>query len=460
MKELLFARRTGISASPEALRAWHFRPGAFQRLSPPWESAELLESPEALADGARAVIRVGAWPARLRWVAEHALTDDGFIDRQLQGPFASWEHRHRFLPVSDGAAGEGGCELFDEIRFRLPFGAVGRSFGGPLVRRKLERMFRYRHEITRLDLERAPATGGRALEILVTGATGLVGRALCPYLETQGHRVHRLTRRPRGPRDCGWDPACGEIALPRGVRLDAVIHLAGENIAAGRWTPERRRRILESRREGTALLARALAALPEPPEALVSVSGTGCYAFGEGAPHAEDGAAGSGFLAEVCRVWEAAAEPAREAGIRVVHPRIGVVLDPRGGALGKLAPLFKAGLGGPVGSGRQRLSWIAIDDLVELLLRAAAEPRWSGPMNFTAPEHPTQAAFASALGRALGRPSRLPTPALALRAVLGRMAEETLLADLAVAPQALESAGYRFRYPGIDGALAHLLGSP
>jgi len=457
MSDLYFEFRSRPAVPAAMLREWHFREGVFSRLTPPWESAEIVSGPQRLEDGARIVIKVGFGPFRRRWVARHEVDAEGFVDRQESGPFAAWEHRHCFLEDPERP---GSSELVDAIRFRLPFGPPGRLAGEALVRRKLERLFRYRHEVARLDLERsASSPPPRALSILVSGATGMVGSVLCPYLRSQGHRVYRLTRTPSAPGDLFWDPEKGRIELPPSPRFDGVIHLAGESIAAGRWSARRKRRILESRRDGTLLLARALAALASPPEVLVSASGINRYAAGPGAPHGEDGPAGSGFLAEVCRLWEEGARPALEAGIRVVHPRIGLVLDPRGGALARLAPLFRSGLGGRIGHGRQRLSWIAIDDLLDLLHRSLFERTWEGAVNFTAPGIVSNEAFSTTLASVLRRPATLPVPAFALKAAFGEMAEETLLADLAVAPRSLVEAAYPFRYPDLRGALEHLFGA-
>ncbi|MEM7696861.1 MAG: TIGR01777 family oxidoreductase [Verrucomicrobiota bacterium] len=446
-----FRKATPIHCDADALRAWHFRDGAFDRLLPPWERAEIIEAPASLAGGDRAIIDTKIGPITQRWIAEHELTDEGFVDRQAAGPFAEWTHHHRFLDHGERS------ELVDDISYRLPFGKPGEWFGGWMVRSKLERMFRYRHEVTRLDLERAaqsPTPTGQ--HILVSGATGLVGTALCGYLRSQGQVVHRITRTPREAGDISWDPENGSLHLPDDCRPDAVIHLAGENIGA-RWTAERRKAILDSRIKGTSLLAETLANHRHRPHVLISLSGVSCYpATGE--PCDETSEFGDGFLSEVVRQWEEAADPARDAGIRVVHPRLAPVLTPAGGALAKLLPLFQLCLGGRLGSGQQHFPWIAMDDVVDLLHRAIFEDRWEGAINFVAPDCPTQSEFASVLGAVLRRPAIMPTPTVALQAVFGQMARETLLADVQPIPRRLVDEGYQFRYPDAKSALAHLLG--
>jgi len=455
MTDLHFTKSSNISAPVESLRDWHFRPGAFGRLNPPWEKARVLSEPGPLVDGFRAVIEVTAGPIKQLWTADHEITGDGFIDRQISGPFARWEHHHQFQ-----ATGPKTSRLTDSITFRLPLGAPGRLFGESFVRKKLERMFDYRHAVTGADLARAARNPPpQSLRVLVTGASGMLGRPLCAYLETQGHEVHRVTRRVTGPDEIAWDPEAGTFDLPAGAAYDAAIHLAGENVADARWSPEKKRRILESRRLGTRLFARTLAAMERPPTVLVSASGSGIYPH-DGEIHDESSEVGDHYLSQVCRVWEEETAPAKEAGIRVVLARIGVVLSPTGGALQKMLPVFLAGAGGPIGSGKQRLSWIAMDDVLDLLHRATFETSWEGPVNLTAPEPITNRDFASTLARVLHRPSLITAPAAAIKTIFGEMADETLLADLAVVPRRLFSLGYSFRFPDLDSALRHLLGRP
>ena len=295
------------------------------------------------------------------------------------------------------------------------------------------------------------------MNVLMSGATGLLGTVLIPELGARGHRVTRLTRSPRSADDVSWDPETGKIdgAL---TGTEAVIHLAGESIAEGRWTPEKKRRIIESRRKGTRLLAESIAALPAPPSVMVSTSADGYYGDRGNELLTEESGPGSGFLAEVCREWEAAADPAREAGIRVVHPRTGIVLTPKGGALGRTLFIFKLGAGGKVGSGRQYWSWVALDDVVGSFVYALENKAVSGPANVCSPNPVTNAEYTRVLGRVLNRPTVFPVPATAARVALGGVADELLLASKRMVPTRLEDAGYEFRYPHLEGALRHLLG--
>ena len=295
------------------------------------------------------------------------------------------------------------------------------------------------------------------MRVLVSGASGLIGSALASALEQQGHEIARLTRgEPARPRDFNWDPGAGTIDRGAFEGVDAVVHLAGETVA-GRWTAAKKRRILESRVQGTALVSRAAASLDTPPAALVCASAIGFYGDRGDEAVTERSAPGSGFLADVVREWEAAADPAREAGIRVVHTRFGIVQSRDGGALKTMLPLFRLGLGGRVGSGRQYVSWVSIDDTVAAIGFALARDDVSGPLNVTAPEPVTQAEHARTLGRVLGRPALLPAPAFAVRTVLGEFSGE-VLTGARVLPERLSQLGYAFRHPELEPALRDLLG--
>jgi uncharacterized protein (TIGR01777 family) len=296
------------------------------------------------------------------------------------------------------------------------------------------------------------------MKVLISGATGMIGSALIPELESRAHQTTRLTRSPGSGADVGWDPSAGEIDASRLEGVDAVVHLAGESIAEGRWTAERKRRILESRRQGTGLLARTIANLSEPPGVMVGASAVGYYGDRGNELLREDSGPGNNFLAEVCRVWEGAADPAREAGIRVVHTRFGVVLSPKGGALGTTLPIFKLGGGGRIGSGRQYWSWVALDDVVGSIIHALENDSVEGPINVGSPNPLTNAEYTKVLGKVLNRPTVFPLPAPAARLMLGEIADELLLASARIEPAKLEETGYEFRYPELEDALRHLLG--
>ena len=295
------------------------------------------------------------------------------------------------------------------------------------------------------------------MNVLISGATGLIGSALIPELEAGGHKVTRLSRSRGGHGTIRWDPEAGTIDGDL-EGTEAVVHLAGESIAQGRWNPEKKRRILRSRVNGTRLLAEKVAALGTPPKVMVSTSAVGYYGDRGDEVLTEESASGTDFLAGVCREWEAAAEPARRAGIRVVHPRIGIVLSPRGGALGTTLPIFKLGGGGKIGDGNQWWSWVALDDVVGSIVHALTHENVEGPVNVGAPNPTTNAGYTKVLGKVLGRPTVLPLPAPAARVMLGEVADALLLASQRMRPAKLEDTDYAFRYPQLEGALRHLLG--
>lgn len=284
----------------------------------------------------------------------------------------------------------------------------------------------------------------------------MLGSALRSAASAAGAQVLQLVRRPpASPAEIEWQPAAPQ-PLPAAERLEnipAAIHLSGANLAARRWTPAFRSELLASRVGSTRALALTLAALRHPPQVLLAASAIGFYGNRGEEILTETSASGSGFMADLCRQWEAAAQPAVEAGIRVVHMRLGIVLGP-GGALSRMLPVFRLGLGGPLGSGRQWMSWISLPDAVAAILFALQTPALDGPVNLTAPEPVTNAVFTRALARALHRPAVLPAPAFALRLALGEMADEALLASTRVLPARLASEGFVFQHPVLDRALA------
>ena len=297
------------------------------------------------------------------------------------------------------------------------------------------------------------------LHVAVTGASGLIGSALVRRLEADGHRVTRLVRRAAGPGEISWDPEHGRLEPGQLEGMDAVIHLAGEHVGV-RWTLARKRRIRSSRIQGTRLLSEAIARARRRPGVLVSASAMGIYGDRGDEVLTENSAVGDpalDFLVEVGREWEAAAEPARASGVRVVHPRFGLVLSPEGGALKKMLLPFRLGLGGRLGRGTQWMSWISIDDAVGAILHVLQTESFSGPVNLVAPEPVRNKDFTAILGRLLSRPTPFAVPAAALRFVMGEMANSTLLASARVLPKRLLAADYRFQHPDLDTALRHLL---
>lgn len=454
-------QRSELDHPLEEVFAWHTRPGAFERLTPPWESVEVLERTGEMWDGGEVVLGLRKGPAQLKWVVKHTAFEENvlFRDEQVSGPFGKWVHTHRFSDL-----GGGRTLMHDEVEWEAPLGALGSTFGAGFIASELRRLFAFRHRRLANDLEllrRYPLTPG--MTVAVSGASGLIGTALSALLSTGGHRVRPLVRSASsGGAENGiaWDPNGGTIDEAALAGVDAVVHLAGESIAGLRWTPEKKRRIMDSRAKGTLLLSEALSRMSPRPAVLVSASGADYYGARGNEVVTEDAPSGTGFLAEVCRAWEGATEPARRAGIRTVLLRSGMVLSPKGGALGQMLLPFKVGVGGRIASGRQYWSWIDLDDEVGLILHALATPGLAGPMNAVSPEPLPNAAFTDVLGRVLGRPTLIPLPGLAVRALFGEMGQTLLVEGARIVPRKAVASGYTFLFPDLEDSLRHQLGEP
>jgi uncharacterized protein len=439
-----------IDAPRDDVFAWHARPGAFERLSPPWQPMRLVAESTSLRDG-RAEL---ALPGGLRWVAVHQ--PDGydlprrFVDAIGGEGLASlpariavrWRHVHEFEDLGEQT------RVVDRVETPVPGAA-------------LREMFAYRHRQLADDLAAhrlAAQHGLKPLTVAVTGSSGLVGSALTAFLRTGGHRVIALVRRDaRTGDERHWNPDDPDPRLLAGV--DAVIHLAGESIA-GRFTEAHRRAVRDSRIGPTRRLAELAGGTDRGPAAFVSASAIGYYGYDRGDDVlTEDSERGDGFLAGVVADWEDATAPAQEAGTRVVRVRTGIVQSPRGGTLRLMRPLFGAGLGGRLGDGRQWLSWIGIDDLVDVYHRALWDTALSGPVNAVAPQPVRNSEYTETLAHVLHRPALVPVPALGPRLLLGAQgARELACASQRVVPHRLGAAGHRFRQPDLDRALRHLLG--
>ena len=453
-----FTASSSLDASADALFTWHARSGAFERLVPPWAPVR-LERFEGIGEGERAVLRLGPEPVALRWVAEHHDVIEGrqFCDRQVQGPFPHWDHTHRFEPASED---NDGTTLTDRIEYGPPGGALGQQ-AVPWLEDELRRQFTYRHRVTRRDLalHRRYNPDDRSLTIAVSGTSGLVGSQLVPFLTAGGHTVKRLTRsEPTGDDEILWNPQTGRMEAEKLEGLDAVIHLAGENVF-GRWTPAKKQRIYSSRADGTRLLAEALAGLDDPPEVLVSSSAVGYYGdHGTDRITEESEPRNAGFFTEVCEAWEAATEPAAAAGIRTVQMRTGIILTPAGGALRLMLPAFWLGLGGRVGARNQYFPWITLDDVLGGFYHALWTDALEGPVNLTAPSPVTMETYTQTLAHVLNRPAFLTVPPSLVQTVAGEVADEMILASARVVPRRLQETGYDFGFSSLSDGLGHVLG--
>ncbi len=452
----VFSYRSHFPCSAEDLYTWHSRPGALERLIPPWERTSVVSRKGGVAPGGRVEMRMHLGPIPYRWVAHHVEDRPGVMFRDIQqnGPFASWSHTHLFQPHETGAT------LEDRIEFSLPAHALLPGFVKANVHRVLERTFPYRHATLYQDLLLHKAYSKTPLKILISGSSGVLSRALVPFLTTGGHQVWRLVRRPAdlSKQEIHWDPAAGVIDTKSIPDIDAVIHLAGEYIGLNRWSPEKKKRVMDSRVQGTSLLARTVAAMPNPPKVFLSASAIGYYGDSRQRAITEDTPPGGDFISEVCYNWEEAATPAREAGIRTILMRIGVVLTPRGGALKQILVTSPIGFFRRFGSGKHYISWISIDDVIGAMLHCMVCPDLEGPVNLVAPHPVTNEDLMRTLARVIHRPL---LPALSdglLKTIYGQMATEILLSGNDVSTAKLTASGFRFRHPTLEGLLLNQLG--
>ena len=284
-----------------------------------------------------------------------------------------------------------------------------------------------------------------------------MGSSLTCHLENSGMKVTKLTRNPKSSEDIFWEPDAMSLDISSLEGIDAVVHLAGENISNGRWTKKQKAKILESRKQGTKLLSEAIAQLKSPPKALISASGINYYHLNKDKPYNESSSIGTSFLSEVCNEWELATQSSENAGIRVCHLRIGVVLSTKGGALKKMLLPMRLGLGGVIGSGNQHMSWITLDDLVKIIHAAIVDENWHGKINAVAEKPVTNREFTKQLAKTLKRPAIFPLPSFIAKLLFGQMAQETLLADLPVYSSRLKELDFELSYPDLAEALTHLI---
>lgn len=520
----VFERRTAIPHSRSTVFTWFTRPGALVRLTPPF-GGSVRQAPEQGIDiGATAVLGIGApgslglglgsasgfltgmlplnlppWFApEAPWRAEHTAYEEGrmFRDEMVSGPLKAWRHTHTFEDAAPGEADTGdgtpGCIMHDRVEYELPGGSMLAKLGSPArwtqrsFEAELDRQFGYRSRQVLGDLAfhaaHAERTGdaesaehpARRLTVAITGASGLIGTQLTALLAGGGHRVLPLKRGGFGGeavatgRALAYDPAGGRLD-PQDLReVDVVVNLAGEPIG-GRFTEKRKQQIRQSRTDGTRLIAESLAALADDgrQRALINASAVGYYGADAGA--GLDGAGldeslppGEDFLAEVCRQWEEATDPARAAGVRTVMVRTGLVQTPAGGILQQMLPLFVLGLGGPVGTGGDAdpwQSWIGLDDTVGIFAHAVLSQTLEGPVNGTAPAPVRATEFAATLGRVLRRPAAVPVPAVGPRLLLGSEGNELIAdADQKARAAKVQASGYAFRHTDVEESLRHVLG--
>lgn len=451
-----FIHRSHYPCTARELYDYHARPGALERLLPPWEKTRILSKEGGIDPGGKVRLKIQLGPLRLNWEAHHVENEPGrmFRDLQFRGPFKEFIHTHTFSDTERGAL------LEDRIDFILPAHDRLPALLPRQVKHMLERAFRFREKVIRDDIILHQRCSTRPLCILISGSSGVLGRNLVPLLTTGGHEVWRLVRRKPAPgkREIFWDPERGEIDAASLPQLDAVIHLAGEYIGLSRWSKEKKERVMASRVQGTGLLARTVGALPKKPSVFLSASAVGYYGDRGDATLVESDDPGNDYLSEVCKGWEEAARPATDNNIRTVLMRLGVGLTLRGGALQRLHDASRLGFIRYFGTGEQYISWMSIDDMVAAILHCLVTPELSGPLNIAAPEPVTNRELIRRISKVAGRPRLPPVPGNLLKMIYGQMASEILLSSCRVSVDKLLGSGFDFRHPELGPALSFMLG--
>ncbi|ADD69649.1 domain of unknown function DUF1731 [Denitrovibrio acetiphilus DSM 12809] len=455
MGKSVFYCNTEINSDIYTAFSWHEREGALQRLTPPWEPLEVIEKNIGINIGASVKLKVKAGFISTPWHAEHVEynKDQFFKDIQTKGPFSKWEHSHYFKTLN------GKTLIIDEIEYQLPMHNISKYFAGSVIKKKLRRMFAYRQAVSKNDIETLSSYKPAPKTIVVSGATGVVGSNLIPYLQTQGHKTIRMLRNEKQLciGDVCWNPYA-ETMNESFEHADVIIHLAGEPIGNANWTNKKKLSIVDSRVRSTSLLAKTISNMEKPPKLLICASAIGYYGDRGDEILTEESGTGKGFISHVCYHWEKAAKAAEEKGIRVVYLRIGVALSPQGGALERTYKPTAFGLGTVIGSGRQYLSWVSMDDVLYAITHIIENDNIKGAVNLTAPNPVRWKDYADTLAHVMDRPRFLRVPEWLIKTVYGQMGREVLLASANVQPKKLLESGFTFRYPILEDALRHQLG--
>lgn len=451
---MILKHKTVLNFSHEAVSKWFFQPGAFARLVPPFQNIEVDPSMEPVREGSLNTFKVKDKGFSIEWKARHSEVKErsSFIDTQEEGPFSKWVHLHQILPDPENSAR---TVLLDEVQWEGPFLTMATFFSKGFVNGLLTQNFRFREVRLNNDLLRHEKFKDQPrLKIGITGSTGVIGTALSAFLLTGGHDVYRFVRRKAThPNEIFWDPQSGQIESDKVQPLDVVIHLAGENLAKQRWTEDFKRKVLESRTQGTALISKTLDGFKDRKRKLISASAIGYYGDTGSSLVDESSASGSGFLAHICKNWESSLEQVSSEYLKVHVVRIGVVLTQRGGALKELSLPTKMGVAGPMGTGEQYMSWISLDDAIYSLYEIIMGNFSTRVFNLVSENPLPQAKLIGALAKKLKRPAIMKMPKIAVKVLLGEMGEEVLLQGQRVEPRSLIKLGYKFTHPNIEDVL-------
>jgi len=438
----------------EKLFSYHERSGVLRRLTPPWVNADVIKEPENLHVGSSPIIRLKKFGIKLDWNALHTEYDKNrfFKDVQIKGPFRFWQHSHYFNDISAGSS-----KLTDYVEYELPFPTILDTAIGGLVRKELDRMFHYRHSVTKNDLAIIDKYNAPVKKILISGSGGVIGGELTTLLKMMGHKVYKLIRRKSGREDdIVYEPYSGYISDSL-EGFDIIIHLAGAPIGKGKWTDKKKKIIRESRINTTSFLVDKIKQLKRPPNVFFSASAIGYYGDRGGIELDEGSEKGTDFISDLCCDWEEEALKLKDT-CRVVVGRFGVVLTLKGGALKEYYNFYRFGLGFKIDSGEQWISWISLDDALYSVLECIFNKKIQGAVNIVSDSPVKQKDFAETLARFLKRPVFLKLPASFINGFFGQKGKEVLLAGSKVKPVKLKEQKYRFFYSDLKVAFAHLMG--
>lgn len=439
MQKHHFHYESELPFSSDDVFSWHLREGALDRLVPPWINARVVARGSPRQVGSKTILRFGFGPFHTDWVAEHTHFIPGkeFADKERKGPFRFWHHTHKVEDLPSGSM------LRDDIEYALPF-----FLSNVQIKQQLHRQFAWRHKRVRCDLTAFERYEKTPKKILISGSHGLVGSSLYAFLSAAGHEAWHLQRGPSNAANkiIGWDPLHDGKCGKEFEGFDAIVHLAGENIGVKRWSVKQKEKIFRSRCRDTWFLTHILSRLKHPPKVFLSASAVGIYGDRDSEILTEDSSHGNDFLADLCVHWEKASEIVREVGIRRCVLRFGYVLSPKGGMLRSMIPIFRLGIGGRLGSGKQIMPWVALDDVVYAIYHCMMKDEIEGAVNVVAPSPVKQIEFARTLAKALSSTAFARVPAWLLKWVLGEKADALILRSANVQPVKLLKSGFTFCY--------------